>query len=194
MTMGRVWKVVRSTAAGIPLAALLACGDAPAVDDTAPADEAAQAPAAAPAGESADLAALRQYAAPFASREAAQQAGYTDQVTPCWYHREQGGQGIHIARSEWIDGTVSTLEPELVMYEPQPDGTMQFLAVEYIVPFAAWTAAEAPSALGQSVMRNEQLELWVLHVWLGRDNPAGLYASWNPDVTCEHAELSEDRA
>jgi hypothetical protein len=31
-------------------------------------------------------------------------------------------------------------------------------------------------------MRNEQLELWVLHVWLGRDNPAGLYASWNPDV------------
>ncbi|HEX6308460.1 MAG TPA: hypothetical protein VFZ69_09755, partial [Longimicrobiales bacterium] len=184
MTAQAIRTLVRSTTAAIPLAALLACADAPEVDDTAPAPEAA-APAA-PA-ESPSLVALRQYAAPFASVDAANAAGYTAQITPCWYHGQQGGQGIHIGRQEWIDGNVSELEPELVMYEPQADGSMQFVGVEYIVPFAAWTAAEPPSALGQSFMRNEQLELWVLHVWVGEDNPNGMFASWNPNVSCEHA-------
>ena len=26
-----------------------------------------------------------------------------------------------------------------------------------------------------------------LHVWLWKDNPSGLYADWNPAVSCQHA-------
>lgn len=190
MKAARLWSRARITLVAAPLAVVVGCGNAPAVEE----DQSAAGELPAPAAESAELTSLRQYAAPFESLDAAKAAGYTEQITPCWYHRDLGGQGVHFARQEWIDGNVSLLEPELTMYEPQADGTMQFVAVEYIVPFSAWTEPDPPSILGQTFMRNEGLELFVLHVWLGRENPAGMYADFNPDVTCEHAEQSEDRA
>jgi hypothetical protein len=30
--------------------------------------------------------------------------------------------------------------------------------------------------------------IWALHVWLWRHNPAGLFADWNPNVSCQFAE------
>jgi hypothetical protein len=175
------------------LAAFTACADAPPATNGA--DEAAEQHAAAGDGEEATgLASLRSMTAGFADIEGARQAGYTEQITTCWYHRDNGGQGYHYGRSELIDGTVSLMEPELVMYEPMPDGSQQFVGIEYIVPLTAWEQPEPPSLLGQEFMRNEQLGLWVLHVWLGKDNPSGLYATWNPQVTCAHAAESEDRA
>lgn len=178
------------TLTGIILMA--ACGNAPATDDM---EHDATAEAAAPSDEErAGLASLRTMTAGFTDIEAARAAGYTDQITPCWYHRDNGGQGYHFGRSALIDGNVSLMEPELVMYEPRPDGTMEFIGIEYIVPFAQWQQAEPPRVLGQQMMRNEQLELWVMHVWLGKDNPNGMYAPWNPNVTCQHAAESEDRA
>jgi hypothetical protein len=195
MKNARPFRLAGLVAAGVALAVLHACGNAPADDDAAVATaEGHDATATGTAAESADVAALRAYAAGFGDVEAARAAGYTEQITPCWYHRDRGGQGYHIARTEWIDGTVSLLEPELVMYEPLADGGLRFLAVEYIVPFAAWDGAAPPELFGRPFMRNERLELYVMHVWLGKDNPNGLYDDWNPDVSCEHATESEDRA
>jgi hypothetical protein len=187
-------RVVRLTTASIALAVVHACGAGPAPDQEANADAAHDMAAMDVASETADLAALEQLTAGFGDISVARAAGYAEQITSCWYHRDQGGQGYHFARTEWIDGNVSLLEPELVMYEPLADGSMQFLAIEYIVPFAAWEQPDPPEMLGRPFMRNEQLELYVLHVWLGKDNPNGLYANWNPNVSCEHAAESEDRA
>jgi hypothetical protein len=181
------------TAAGIALAVLNACGNAPAERDATHADDEHGAAAAAPAA-AAELDALQQLTSGFGDIAVARAAGYTEQITPCWYHRERGGQGYHFARAELIDGNVSLLEPELVMYEPLADGSLEFLAIEYIVPLDAWDRPDPPVLLGRPFMRNERLGLWVLHVWLGKDNPSGLYADWNPDVSCEHASESEDRA
>jgi hypothetical protein len=125
---------------------------------------------------------------------AAQAAGYTEAITPCWYHRDHGGQGVHYARTDLIDGVVSLNEPEIVMYEPLADDSHQFLAIEYIVPFDAWQQDNPPELLGREFMRNERLGLYVLHVWLGKDNPSGMFADWNPNVSCAHAAESEDRA
>ena len=86
------------------------------------------------------------------------------------------------------------MDPELVMYEPQQDSSLALVAVEYIVPFDQWKSATPPTAFGETFHRNEALKLWVLHAWLWRDNPSGLHADWNPNVTCEHAKESEDRA
>lgn len=194
MSAARIRSIVRPTITGIALVVLHACGNAPDPEQAADgaADHDAMGMPAAPDG--ADLDALRRLTTGFDDIAVARAAGYTDQITPCWYHRERGGQGIHIARSELIDGTLSLLEPELVMYEPMADGTHQFLAIEYIVPFSAWTETEPPVMLGRQLMRNERLELFVLHVWLGKDNPNGMYDDWNPNVSCEHAAESEDRA
>jgi hypothetical protein len=173
------------------LVALLcaACGG----EEAAESEAAAEAPAQ-PA-ESAELTALREKFTPFQDFAQAEAAGYGNAITPCWFHRDNGGQGLHYGNTALIDGTVSVMEPELVMYEPREDGGRDLLAVEYIVPFDQWAdSTMAPMALGQMFHRNEALSLWVLHVWLWRENPAGLHADWNPNVTCEHAAESEDRA
>ncbi|CAN5896532.1 hypothetical protein BH23GEM9_BH23GEM9_34420 [soil metagenome] len=192
MSIAGLRSVIMPLVVALGVSALYACGNAPDVDEQAA--EADQHAADTNGTDAAELATLRQLTAGYTDIAAAQAAGYTAQITPCWYHGEHGGQGVHFARTELIDGTVSLNEPEIVMYEPRADGTQQFLAIEYIVPFAAWDQAQPPSLLGRDFMRNERLELWVLHVWLGKENPSGMYADWNPNVTCTHAAESEDRA
>jgi hypothetical protein len=183
--------IVHAGTAVIAMSILSACGNAP------PAEEAhddSHAASTTNGADAADLARLKERFAGYSDIAVARAAGYTERITPCWYHSQHGGQGVHYARTELIDGAVSLDEPEIVMYEPRADGSEEFLAVEYIVPFSAWQQAEPPHLLGRDFMRNERLELWVLHVWLGKDNPSGIYADWSPNVSCQHATESEDRA
>lgn len=42
-------------------------------------------------------------------------------------------------------------EPDLLMYEPQPDGTMQLVAIEYVVIEADWQGDTPP--MGQELRR-----------------------------------------
>ncbi|MGI9179238.1 MAG: hypothetical protein ACR2H9_01810 [Longimicrobiaceae bacterium] len=140
------------------------------------------------------LAALRRATAPFHNFEKAEHAGYGVRITSCWYHRELGAQGYHYGNPDLIDGTVDLLEPELLMYEPQKNGRLRLVGVEYIVPIAAWEGEDPPTLLGQEFHRNEALGLFALHVWLWRHNPAGMFADWNPKVSCEFADEAEDRA
>jgi hypothetical protein len=171
------------------------CGNAPPATQQDAADAADHAHQADPSPEvAAQLDALRTMTAGYTDLAAAQAQGYTEAITPCWYHRDHGGQGVHYARTDLIDGAVSLGEPEIVMYEPLADGSHQFLAIEYIVPFDAWQQDSPPELLGREFMRNERLGLYVLHVWLGKDNPSGMFADWNPNVSCAHAAQSEDRA
>jgi hypothetical protein len=171
---------------------VVACGQEPGTDE-APSDSAA-APAAPARPEEAELNALREKFSPLQDFARAAEAGYSEAITSCWYHRVEGGQGVHYARTELIDGVITVMDPEIVMYEPQQGGGMQLLAIEYIVPFEQWTSQSPPMVLGQQMHRNEPLSLWVHHVWLFRDNPSGLYADWNPTVSCANATESEDRA
>lgn len=116
-------------------------------------------------------------------------------ITPCWYHGPNGGaMGYHYGRPDLIeDVAVELLRPEALMYEPKPDGTMEFVGVEYIVPIAAWQGPQPPSLLGREFFRDEGLGLFTLHIWHVRENPQGAFSSWNPNVTCAHAAESEDR-
>jgi hypothetical protein len=61
---------------------------------------------------------------------------------------------------------------------------LRLVGVEYVVPFGAWTAPEPPVLFGQHFHRNETFGLWALHVWVWQHNPSGLFADWNPRVTC----------
>ena len=49
----------------------------------------------------------------------------------------------------------------------------------------AWTADEPPSLFGVDFHQHAVLPLWVLHAWLWKDNPAGMFVDYNPKVrTC----------
>jgi hypothetical protein len=133
------------------------------------------------------LAQLRSTLAPYHRFDAAADAGYAAQITGCMVEPGVGGMGFHYGDPMLIDGVVEPLKPELLLYEPQKNGRMRLVAVEYIVPFDLWTAADPPAIHGVSFHRNEGFGLWVLHAWVWRNNPAGLFMDWNPVVNCDHA-------
>ena len=133
------------------------------------------------------IAQLRQRTAPCHIFEKAAAAGWDTRITDCFSDPKLGGMGYHYGNVALIDGTVELLKPELLLYEPTKNGRLRLVAVEYIVPFGAWTAAEPPKLYGQSFHRNEAFGLWVLHVWHFRHNPSGMFADWNPTVSCRFA-------
>lgn len=141
-----------------------------------------------------ELEQLTEAMAPFENFDTAVNAGYATAITTCWYHRDLGAMGYHYGKVALIDGTPALLEPEALMYEPQADQSLRFVGVEYIVPFDAWTGTTPPSLLGQQFSRNEALGLYTLHAWVGTDNPSGTYSPWNPAVSCDDAEESDDMA
>ena len=65
------------------------------------------------------------------------------------------------------------------------DVKKELIGVDYVVPFAKSTTA--PSLLGVPFMRNEKLGVWALHIWTLRSNPSGMFAAWNPEVSCKNA-------
>ena len=124
----------------------------------------------------------------FQSYAAARQAGYTNQFPAGCAQSSDGAQGFHYLNDGLVDDKVELLRPELVMYEPQPDGSLQLIGVDYIVPFDAWKVATPPTLLGMPFMRNEPLGVWALHIWAWRSNPSGMFAMWNPQANCKAAK------
>jgi hypothetical protein len=137
------------------------------------------------------LAALREATAPFVDFDRAVDAGYGTPITVCWEHRALGAMGYHYGNPELIDGTVDLLEPEVLMYEPGPDGEKRLVGMEYIVPIEAWTGETPPMLLGQEFHPHASLPIYKLHIWLWHANPRGFFVDWNPRVSCRFAEETE---
>jgi hypothetical protein len=137
------------------------------------------------ASEQSDLAALRSASASFQKLEAARSAGWSAKIAPC-VTDSAGGLGVPYANPAIIDGSVSVERPELLLYEPAPNGAKRLVGVEYIVPLSAWTSPEPPRLFGRAFEMNVAFGIWALHVWAWKDNPSGLYADWNPRVNCLH--------
>lgn len=134
----------------------------------------------------------RQAAARYADIEVALAEGF-EQLFECTAHEKHGTMGMHfIHPGRAGDGRLVLEEPEVLMYEPQPDGSMQLVGVEYIVFEKDWTGRDAPRFLGQTlkrktaVGRHEVDPFYEVHVWHWRHNPLGMFADWNPFVSCAH--------
>jgi hypothetical protein len=145
-----------------------------------------QVPSHAMANVNAELAAVRALTAPYHNFEKAMEAGYSVSLTPCLSSPE-GGMGYHYGNPEYINGTVDAMKPEVLVYEPMRNGKLRLVAVEYIVPLGLWEEAEPPMLFGQHFHENQGAGIWALHVWLWKHNPSGMFADWNPNVTCDYA-------
>lgn len=137
----------------------------------------------------ADLAQVRQATAQFHRTEAAQAAGYdlVPGLDHCFINPGVGAMGYHYINTALLDLTLDPLRPEAMVYPPGPNGQRQLGAVEYVVPAAPWDAAgntEPPSVLGHHLHLNEALGVYILHVWIWKHNPAGMFEDWNPTVSC----------
>lgn len=138
--------------------------------------------------QNSQLAELRRLTAPFHNFSKAQEAGWSVQFTPCLSNPAAGGMGFHFGNPAYVDEKAVLLEPELLLYEPQKNGKLRFVGVEYIIPFSeVGPDSDAPTLLGHEFHQVPDAGLWGLHVWIGRHNPSGMFMDWNPLVTCEYA-------
>lgn len=123
-----------------------------------------------------------------------------------------GAMGIHFFRPDLLgisgppnprvngSGTHTDFrKPGILIYEPQADGTLKLVAVENLVFRLAWAEAgntQPPSFHGvpydmmEDDPRTKVDEAHMFephydrHVWLFRDNPNGVFAQYNPKVSC----------
>lgn len=139
------------------------------------------------------LAQLEKAVSGFYSYDVAQAAGWAATISEC-VEGPAGGMGYHVANLDELGSkapSLSLLRPEVLLYAPMEDGSMEFLGVEYIVPAPAADPSNPPSILGQELQYNPVLDIWALHVWIGRHNPDGLFAPFNRTVSCEFAAEAE---
>ena len=113
--------------------------------------------------------------------------GYTVQFPVGCAASPDGAQGFHYLNPDLVDANVELLRPELVMYEPGPNGQMNLVGVDYIVPLSL--SATPPTLLGQPFTAlGPPLNVWALHIWGWRPNPGGMFALWNAKVSCANAQ------
>jgi hypothetical protein len=155
------------------------------------------------AGEHPDLAAARRATARFHKLEHAIAAGYPADATGCldfpngYMDFGPGAMSTHWINWEYYGdgGALDPTQPEALLYEPEANGKYRLVAVEYIVPESDLPSSAPPPVLfGRELMFHPDFDAWAVHVWLWKDNPYGLYADVNPNVTCEHADQSADES
>ena len=126
-----------------------------------------------------------------------------------------GGMGIHYFRPDLlqisgppnprVDGAGTHTDfsrPAILIYEPQADGSVELVAIENLVFEKAWKAAgnSAPPRFQGSPFDHmaddpatptDEAHMFEphydKHVWLHRENPNGMFAQFNPNVSCAHA-------
>lgn len=133
----------------------------------------------------ADVAAANLATAAFQEVALAESAGYgsTIDALGCFENAEVGGMGLHYLNNALMDGNVDITTPEALVYElDSSGGVASLVAHEYIVPVEAWTSTEPPNLFGLDFHQHSVLPLWVLHAWIWKDNPAGMFEDFNPAV------------
>jgi hypothetical protein len=134
--------------------------------------------------------ALTRSVQPFYNYDVAGAAGWNTPISDC-VEAPFGGMGYHIANlSQLGSGQLNLLRPQVLLFAPTEDGSMAFKGVEYIIPADLWDSAEPPHFLGRDLSFNPNIPpngIWALHVWVGTPNPDGIFADFNPEVSCEFA-------
>ncbi|MCY7380260.1 MAG: hypothetical protein LH467_13100 [Gemmatimonadaceae bacterium] len=176
------------------VAALLAGCTPDAVIAPEPGESALLIPTSASAsiGES-GLAEIRAATARYHRVEVAIADGYKSTIE-CAARPGVGAMGIHYVNAALrTDAAFDPTHPEVLVYEPQKNGQLRLVAVEYFIWRANWDAAHpgtTPSLLGHDFFRSfgpaahGLPDHYELHAWLWRHNPYGMFAQWNPNVTC----------
>lgn len=117
--------------------------------------------------------------------EAAEAAGWegTIETLGCFENPSVGGMGVHWLNPSLLDDKLDAAEPEALVYELDMDGeVIGLVGHEYLVPLEAWTDDEPPELFGQLFHKHPVLPFWILHAYLWKENPSGMFSDWNPAI------------
>jgi hypothetical protein len=113
----------------------------------------------------------------------------------CVSGAEWGAMGLHYVNLDLVgDGELDPTRPEIVIYEPLPNGGRKLIGADYLVYAKDWHArngAGTPQINGQlmhlieSPNRYGLESFYTLHVWAWKDNPTGAFTNWHANVSCD---------
>jgi hypothetical protein len=105
-----------------------------------------------------------------------------------------GAMGLHYVNLSLVgDGELDPARPEIVIYEPQPDGGLRLIGADFLVFADTWhaTTSATPELMGQLLHLFESPNrfglpaFYTLHVWAWKHNPSGTFVNWHPQVSCD---------
>ncbi len=148
----------------------------------------------------AELAQVRAATARFHRVEEAVAAGYelgwvngagNRIVAGCVSSPTAGAMGYHYFHPDLMaDNAVDALQPEVLVYAPAADGGLKLGAVEWVVRSAQSNppgVSQPPSVLGMPMhilVPPPGPAFYITHAWVWTNNPAGMFADFNPEVSC----------
>ena len=113
-----------------------------------------------------------------------------------------GGMGVHFLNLQLVGPTLDPAKPQILLYEPVGD-SLRLIAAEWFVPVDA-AGGTRPVIFGKELqgpmeghhpLMPEGLHHYDLHVWLWKDNPAGIFSPTNPALKCpKHGYNFAERA
>jgi hypothetical protein len=104
-------------------------------------------------------------------------------VSPCVAVPQLGAMGIHYSNfARAGNPNLDAAEPETLLYIPDENGNLHLVGLEY-VRFGPPTPP-APTLFGQEFHYDSRLGAYTLHVWAWRHNPSGMFAPFNPKLSC----------
>ena len=145
-----------------------------------------------------ELAQVRRVTARFHALDAALAAGYelgwvngsgVRIINRCVFHPTAGAMGYHYFNAELMaDLTTDALAPEVLVYAPEEDGKLRLVAVEWVVRGQNSNppgVSSPPSVLGMPMhILVPAVGFYIMHAWVWKPNPAGMFEDWNPEVAC----------
>lgn len=136
----------------------------------------------------------------------------------CESHPTLGTMGFHYVNPQLLGSTppvngrvngtgtyTGTNPPPVLLYAPDGHGGVKLVGIEMLVFAKAWHEEnkQAPKFNGREydymaddpgTPRDEAhgfMPHYDLHIWLFEHNPAGLYAQWNPALSCANPSIHE---
>jgi hypothetical protein len=133
------------------------------------------------------LRAIRVETARFHSTTLAQATGYVREDI-CVSAPGLGGMGYHWPNFSLVDPVFAPLHPEALLYERGANGKFHLIGLEYVVIDVGQPdpefAGQPFDVGGVPPLEDAGVPHFSLHLWLYKDNPSGLFAPFNPEVSC----------
>jgi len=143
--------------------------------------------------QSALLKIVRESTERFKEVSQAEREGYVLQFG-CVSGSDSGAMGLHYVNGDLVNrGVIDATRPQIVIYEPTPNGRPKLTGADYLVFAETWNAKHSspPELMGQlfhlfdAPNRFGLPAFYKLHVGAWKENPNGAFVNWHPEVSCE---------
>ena len=136
---------------------------------------------------------VKESTARFRDVQVAEAEGYT-LMFGCVSGPDSGAMGLHYVNPTLVgDDVLDPTRPEIVIYEPLPNGRKRLIGADFLVLKDVWDATHSapPELMGQLFHLFEAPNrfglpaFYTLHVWAWKENPTGTFVNWHSKVSCD---------